>query len=106
VATGLVSPAGVVTVGNGPSPTVTRVSPGVYSFRITGLGTACVFPQLTSVASEVAMGFAGGSCFGGGVETTVSFADRQDHDWSYLLVGTGGGASLQSTSRSIAVAKG
>ena len=51
------------------------------------------------------MGFAGGFCFGGGVETTVLFADRQDHDWSYLLVGTGGGGSVQSTSRRIALSK-
>ena len=88
-------------MGNGPTPTVTRISPGVYTFRIEGLGTACVFPQLTSVASEVAMGFGGGFCFGGGVETTVAFADRQDHGWSYLLVGTGGSASAQSKSQSV-----
>ena len=47
------------------------------------------------------MGFGGGFCFGGGVETTVAFADRQDHGWSYLLVGTGGSASAQSKSQSV-----
>ena len=52
------------------------------------------------------MGFGGGFCFGGGVETTDLFADLLDHDWSYLLVGTGGGGSAQSTSRTITLSEG
>jgi hypothetical protein len=61
---------------------------------ITGLGTNCPVPQLNpSIGASVDVTFAGGVCNPGGIDTTVSTSDGQDHFWTYMFVGSGPSAS-------------
>jgi hypothetical protein len=90
VASGLVGPDGALSLTQGPLPVITHTGPGTYHLVITGLGTNCPVPQLNpSIGASVFVTFAGGVCNPGGVDTTVSMSDSQDHFWTYLFVGSG-----------------
>jgi hypothetical protein len=72
----------------GTSVTVTHTATGQYSFTASGLGTGCPLPMLTSVGlGSTTSLFAGGSCGGGSVSTTVFTTDGQDHPWAFTIVG-------------------
>ena len=88
VSSGIVEADGRIILSAGPQPTIARTAAGNYSLKISGLGGGCVLPQLTAVAHSVVVSYGGGSCGVGSVDTTVFTADGQDHQWSYLMVGT------------------
>jgi hypothetical protein len=94
VATGLVFPDGTVDFTSGPVPTVTHLATGQYEFAISGMGTGCPLPQLTSYGPNGApnMSFQGGPCGGGLIDTTVYTSNAADSFWVYMVVGVGGGA--------------
>jgi hypothetical protein len=71
--------------------TITRTGPGVYNLNIPAgtLGTSCVMLALTPIATSAIMSFAGGSCGGGGITTTVYTTPAQDTFWSLLAIGGG-----------------
>jgi hypothetical protein len=93
VATGLVFPDGTLGFTSGPVPTVTHLAAGQYEFAISGMGTGCPLPQLTSYGPNGApnMSFQGGPCGGGLIDTTVYTANAADSFWVYMVVGVGGG---------------
>jgi len=64
-------------------------NPGEYEFVATGLGNQCPLPQLTPIyIGTFSVGFGGGECGGGQVQTTVVTSDLQDHPWSFTIIGT------------------
>jgi hypothetical protein len=94
VATGLVSPAGELSLTQGPLPTITHIGPGQYGLVISGLGSGCPLPQLNpAISNFVDVTFGGGFCPAGGINTTVFTSDGQDHWWTYMFVGTGSSSS-------------
>ena len=93
VATGLVFPDGTLGFTSGAVPTVTHLAPGQYEFAISGMGTGCPLPSLTSYGPNGApnMSFQGGPCGNGLIDTTVYTANAADSFWVYMVVGVGGG---------------
>jgi Collagen triple helix repeat (20 copies) len=85
-ATGFIAPDGSVQAMSGPAPTVTRTSPGVYSFSIN-VADACFVPSFNPWGGNFTVSGNGGAC-AGNVTTTVSTSDGQDHFISYLAVPT------------------
>jgi hypothetical protein len=96
VATGLVDPAGNVGFTSGPIPIVTHPSAGTYSFTISGFGSGCPLPQLTSyypggALPTATLSYGGGGCGGGTITTTVFTSNSTDQYWTYMVVGVGSG---------------
>jgi Collagen triple helix repeat (20 copies) len=89
MATGIVMANGSIQSGteSGPVPTITRTGPGVYTFRLEGLGDACVLPQFQVQASYEEVTFDGGYCFGGGIDTVVTIDGGVDRNWTYMAIG-------------------
>jgi hypothetical protein len=107
VASGFVSSTGSVVAGStiGPIPTVTHPATGQYGFTVTGLGTGCVLPQLTGIAGFFYLVFAGGSCGGGGITTTVFTSNGADEFWAYLVVGSASPTGAAGTHMAIPAAQ-
>jgi hypothetical protein len=86
-ATGFIAPDGTVQPVSGPTPTVSRTAPGVYSFTIN-VANACFVPSFNPWAGNFTVSGSGGGCSAGNVTTTLSTSDGQDHFISYLAVPT------------------
>jgi hypothetical protein len=102
IASGFVSPAGVLQAGTaiGPLPTITHPAPGQYGFSIAGLGTGCALPQLTGLAANIYLFYAGGNCGGGTLNTTFFTSNGADSFFGYLITG---GAPSNAPSQKVAI---
>ena len=102
IASGFVSPAGVLQAGTaiGPIPTITHPAPGQYGFSIAGLGTGCALPQLTGLAANIYLFYAGGTCGGGTLNTTFFTSNGADSFFGYLITG---GAPSNAPSQKLAI---
>ncbi|MEP7114686.1 MAG: hypothetical protein ABI862_15575, partial [Ilumatobacteraceae bacterium] len=90
VATGLVNAEGTVLFPTGQLPTVTKVSTGLWTIAMTGFGTGCPSPQLTSNGAPHSFYTVGGTCHDGSISTEVHSSDEMDGaGFWYMFVRSG-----------------
>jgi hypothetical protein len=90
VATGLVDKDGAVLFTTGQLPTVVHLAPGKWSIAMTGFGTGCPAPQLTSNGIAQTFYTDGGACNSGNISTVVrSSNDLDGAGFWYMFVRSG-----------------
>jgi len=97
MATGIVLSDGTIYPGtsSGPVPTIVRTGPGVYTFRLEGLGGVCIIPQFQAWGSYEEVTFGSGTCGGGTFESVVTIEGAVDRGWTYMAIGGPGGAAAK-----------
>lgn len=90
VATGLVDADGAILFPTGQLPTVVHVATGRWSIEMSGFGTGCPAPQLTSNGIAQTFYTVGGTCKSGNISTEVRSSDEADGaGFWYMFVRSG-----------------